>query len=469
MQLTIASRGDPPLTLDVESSATVRSVKAQVAEALGYVAAHQQLYAADRPRRPLRNSETLTGAGVNDGATLTLKALPRGVDRVKFYRAKSTVGFEHAPFAVMYAIVLYLCWASIGHPLAMALDKAAARNVPPFNETAIVLAEEQMALKAIEDAAAAEAKKGKFSIWGDDEEELPWTLGETFEVLPSPNTQRTRRDSIWKVGTLVMLPQEEQEEELARYHVKFSDGRSRFFVKGDLRRYQMPSRFLPGFWAIFGVVVVGTLHMLLVLSQHWSIACFAKVRLSSVREFGEIEFVHVTPSMHQGKEDVVAVTQNGGSSASFEFLRQTYTVKPGGGGGTLDAEVELRVPAMDDALSVYCVGAATGLSDDEVDVQTAAFGTNVFNIPSPSFLSMYKEQLLRPFCVFQIFCTLLWTLDEYWQFSLFQLFSILMFEATVVFQRTKSLKTLRAMVSCFFFIFLMHRASTFRANTADPM
>ena len=69
MQLTIASRGDPPLTLDVESSATVRSVKAQVAEALGYVAAHQQLYAADRPRRPLRNSETLTGAGVNDGAT----------------------------------------------------------------------------------------------------------------------------------------------------------------------------------------------------------------------------------------------------------------------------------------------------------------------------------------------------------------------------------------------------------------
>ena len=51
MLVIIVSRGDPPLTVDVEPSATVRSVKAHVAESLGYVAAHQQLYAADRPAK----------------------------------------------------------------------------------------------------------------------------------------------------------------------------------------------------------------------------------------------------------------------------------------------------------------------------------------------------------------------------------------------------------------------------------
>ena len=448
MDVTITHRGDPSLTVRVAPSTTMGALKLKVEEAMGYVAVHQQLYALDRPRRPLRDSETLAGAGVADGASLRLTALPRGLDKVKYYRAKSTTGFEHAPFAVLYAIVLYLCWASIGHPLAMALDQAASRTVPRYNETAIVFAEEAMALKAILDAEEAARKKSKFSLW-PEEEEIAWALGETFEVLPSPNTQRTRRDSIWKVGALVMLPQEGQDEDRERYHLKFNDGRSRFFLKTDLRRYVMPSRYLPGFWPLFALVVVATLHTLLVLAQHWSINFYATIRLASVSEFAQIEFVHVTPSAHQGKPEVVAVTHNGGTggTAAFEFLRQTYTCIPLTATAGLQAEVELRVPAMDDVLRSYCEGAAAGLSDDAVDAQTAAFGTNVFDIPSPSFMSMYKEQLLRPFCVFQIFCTLLWTLDEYWQFSLFQLFSILMFEATVVFQRTKSLKTLRAMDS----------------------
>ena len=55
------------------------------------------------------------------------------------------------------------------------------------------------------------------------------------------------------------------------------------------------------------------------------------------------------------------------------------------------------------------------------------------------------EGLLAPFSVFQMFCILLWCLDEYWQYSLFTAFMMLVFEGTVVVSRRKNLQTLRGM------------------------
>ena len=73
------------------------------------------------------------------------------------------------------------------------------------------------------------------------------------------------------------------------------------------------------------------------------------------------------------------------------------------------------------------------------------FGPNKFDVRQPSFMDMYKSQLLSPFTVFQLFCVILWMLDDYWQYSAFTLFMILGFEATVVFSRIKSLSALRGM------------------------
>lgn len=73
------------------------------------------------------------------------------------------------------------------------------------------------------------------------------------------------------------------------------------------------------------------------------------------------------------------------------------------------------------------------------------FGENKFDVRQPTFKEMYKAQLLSPFTVFQLFCVVLWMLDDYWQYSAFTLFMILTFEATVVFSRIKSLSALRGM------------------------
>ena len=40
-------------------------------------------------------------------------------------------------------------------------------------------------------------------------------------------------------------------------------------------------------------------------------------------------------------------------------------------------------------------------------------------IPMPTLWALYKEQLMSPIAMFQLFCCVLWMLDEYWKYTLF--------------------------------------------------
>jgi len=86
-----------------------------------------------------------------------------------------------------------------------------------------------------------------------------------------------------------------------------------------------------------------------------------------------------------------------------------------------------------------------GIADAQLEAASIRFGENKFDVRQPTFKELYKAQLLSPFTVFQLFCVVLWMLDDYWQYSAFTLFMILTFEATVVFSRIKSLGALRGM------------------------
>lgn len=86
-----------------------------------------------------------------------------------------------------------------------------------------------------------------------------------------------------------------------------------------------------------------------------------------------------------------------------------------------------------------------GLKSAAVDDLRILYSKNEFDIPIPTFTALFAEHCVAPFFVFQIFCVSLWCLDEYWYYSLFTLFMLIMFECTVVWQRLKTLKEFRTM------------------------
>ncbi len=78
------------------------------------------------------------------------------------------------------------------------------------------------------------------------------------------------------------------------------------------------------------------------------------------------------------------------------------------------------------------------LTDAEAAQTLERWGKNHLSVRLPTFLELLQKQLLSPLAIFQVFCALLWLLDEYWSYTLWSLASVVIFESTSVFQRTRT-------------------------------
>lgn len=203
--------------------------------------------------------------------------------------------------------------------------------------------------------------------------------------------------------------------------------------------FRVPSAWLPGFWAsiFFGLVVI--FHALMMLCQKWSVAFRCFIRFKLVPDIKQATHLHVTPRSHQGKEELVELHRNESQGDMyFEFHRRKYVYDA-------DSDTFHKVRCRVDYPERH-YDSWTGIPDEDIHSRLLELhGPNKFQMKSPAFMDLYVEQITSPFTVFQLFCMLLWCLDDYWQYSIFTLFMICSFEATTVFSRLKSIGTLKGM------------------------
>ncbi len=70
---------------------------------------------------------------------------------------------------------------------------------------------------------------------------------------------------------------------------------------------------------------------------------------------------------------------------------------------------------------------------------------SLFSSINCRFIELYINQLLSPLAMFQFFTSVLWLLDQYWQYTIFSIINVLIFESTAVFQQVKTRGALRGM------------------------
>ena len=167
-------------------------------------------------------------------------------------------------------------------------------------------------------------------------------------------------------------------------------------------------------------------------------------------------FVQVTPKEHRGSTSIEVVTKSGLTGRlGFSFQRQNYEYY-GASDPTLASMTTADLVGPSGAAAVVLMASpttgptssfttATGLKSSELPLLSEQFGKNKLSIATPQFLDLFKQQLLSPLAMFQFFTSALWMMDEYWQYTMFSLLNIFMFESTTVYQRLRTMKTLSGM------------------------
>ncbi|KAF8066823.1 endoplasmic reticulum Ca-transporting P-type ATPase [Lyophyllum atratum] len=196
-------------------------------------------------------------------------------------------------------------------------------------------------------------------------------------------------------------------------------------------------------WTFLACVSLGAGHALSFLVTKWSAGARAWITTRKAHSVQEANCIRIVPHPHRGQGDIVPLQKKDVADVNaytFGYQRDTYTVE------STKPLTFARLPYPSSArppLNTFLQPKA--LLSQDIPALLDLYGGNEFNIPIPSFTELFGEHATAPFFVFQIFCVALWCLDEYWYYSLFTLFMLVVFECTVVWQRVRTLTEFRTM------------------------
>lgn len=236
----------------------------------------------------------------------------------------------------------------------------------------------------------------------------------------------------------------------------------------------LPNPFLPAIVPLLFFMGTVISHGLMLLFQVWSVRVLALIKYTPVRRLEDATFVMVVPRSFKGKSSIIELQRTrhpDGTVADpfFMFQKHKYVaevVDDSNGKGEYVLFEKLKAPTTEPVK--FYVQSRGHKDEAEAAEQLELYGKNEFSIPQPNFFDMFKQQLLEPLTVFQVFSVCLYMLDEYWQYSLFTLVMILMFEGVTVMSRLKNLQTLRGMGNKSIEMFV-YRSKEWKKITSDML
>ena len=202
---------------------------------------------------------------------------------------------------------------------------------------------------------------------------------------------------------------------------------------------------------VASLVAAGALHALCMLVCVWSVGARVRLRYVPSASVHDATHVCVRPVAGRGQPSVCplvvkappADAQRGGeqavvTSTSFSYQQRTYAFDHAGG------QFARVFSPVDLTIASYRGAKGLGrLVDAEVALHR--YGKNECKLPRRDFNSSLIEQFSGPFFVFQVFCVLLWLLDDMWHYALFTGLMLVFFECTVAMTRVRNAEQLYKM------------------------
>ncbi|ROW16608.1 hypothetical protein VPNG_01618 [Cytospora leucostoma] len=198
-------------------------------------------------------------------------------------------------------------------------------------------------------------------------------------------------------------------------------------------------------WTFVWTGTIITFQSLFWLSTHWSVDLRALFTARKASSLAEAQLIKVIPAANAGIADICELQReqvDGKTNLSFLFQKRRFLYHSDKKSFAtlnyaIDAEPKPTIETFQKSKGI--------IKAAELKKLEQHYGSNTFDIPVPTFTELFKEHAVAPFFVFQVFCVGLWMLDDYWYYSLFTLFMLVVFESTVVWQRQRTLNEFRGM------------------------
>lgn len=190
-----------------------------------------------------------------------------------------------------------------------------------------------------------------------------------------------------------------------------------------LRGYLYPMYMLPAAGYVCGIYHPVSLFILLAsgllfLSTFWSSRAYIVLSLKRTKQ-------HPTLILYGGRLCTIR-------NSAFYFQREKYVID----------DFKAQKIAVNTEKTFYFFNTHKPIIPEHLYNH---FDKNEFRIRPPGFIKLLGEHMVAPFFVFQIFCGILWCLDEYIYHALITLVMLVLFEMGVVYQRIIAMREFRQM------------------------